>query len=126
MAYPFCTLGHGRRSIDELVDLLRGLEVGLLADVRSVPRSRSIPQYNLEVLPQSLAASGLGYQHIAALGGLRGGDAAVGAEVNGFWENASFHNYADSALGTRFRDGLSHLRELGGRQRCAVMCAETV
>ena len=27
-------------------------------------------------------------------------------EVNAFWENASFHNYADYALSEEFRSGL--------------------
>jgi uncharacterized protein (DUF488 family) len=50
----------------------------------------------------------------------------VAPEINAFWENDSFHNYADYAMGERFGAGLAHLRELGGTQRCAIMCAETV
>ena len=46
--------------------------------------------------------------------------------VNGFWENQSFHNYADYAMGTGFRSGLARLREFGSVRRCAVMCAEAV
>ena len=47
-------------------------------------------------------------------------------EVNAFWQNDSFHNYADYAMNDPFRAGLSHLRELGRHQRCAMMCAETL
>ena len=50
----------------------------------------------------------------------------VAPDVNGFWENESFHNYADYAMSERFRAGLAHLRQLGETQRCAIMCAETV
>jgi uncharacterized protein (DUF488 family) len=46
--------------------------------------------------------------------------------VNGYWQNASFHNYADYAIGDEFRAGLARLRELGGTDRCAIMCAEAV
>jgi uncharacterized protein (DUF488 family) len=126
MAHPFYTIGHGTRSIDEFVDLLGSVEVRLLADVRTVPRSRTNPQYNLEALPRALAPSGIAYEHIAALGGLRGRERSVPPEVNGFWENESFHNYADYAMSARFREALAHLRELGRWQRCAIMCAETV
>jgi uncharacterized protein (DUF488 family) len=77
-------------------------------------------------LPRALAPSGIAYEHIAALGGLRGRERSVPPEVNGFWENESFHNYADYAMSARFREALAHLRELGRRQRCAIMCAETV
>jgi hypothetical protein len=45
MAHAFYTIGHGRRPIGELVDLLREVGVTLLADVRSMPRSRANPQY---------------------------------------------------------------------------------
>lgn len=126
MAYPFFTIGHATRPIGEFVDLLRRAEVGLVADVRTMPRSRTNPQYNRDVLPQSLAASGIGYEHIAALGGLRGRRREVARQVNAFWQNESFHNYADYAMGDTFRDGLARLRELGRERRCAIMCAETL
>jgi len=34
---------------------------------------------------------------------------------NGYWENASFRNYADYAFTDRFREGLDRLTDLGGR-----------
>ena len=126
MAHPFHTIGHGTRPLGEFAALLQNAGVTLLADVRTVPRSRTNPQYNLDVLPQSLAPFGIGYEHLAALGGLRGRERSVASEVNAFWENESFHNYADYAMSAGFRDGLAHLRALGRRQRCAIMCAETV
>jgi len=126
MAHPFHTIGHGRRPLAVFAELLRSAEVALLVDVRTVPRSRTNPQYNRDSLPDSLAPFGIGYEHIAALGGLRGRVREVPREVNAFWDNESFHNYADHAMGESFRDGLSHLRALGRERRCAIMCAETV
>jgi uncharacterized protein (DUF488 family) len=126
MAHPFHTIGHGRRPLADLAELLRSAEVRLLVDVRTVPRSRTNPQYNHEVLPGSLGPFGIGYEHIAALGGLRGQAREVPQHVNAFWQNESFHNYADYAMSGQFGDGLSHLRALGRERRCAIMCAETV
>ena len=63
------TIGHSTRSVAELVALLREAAVGLLVDVRSVPRSRTNPQFNTDTLPQDLAEAGIGYRHIRALGG---------------------------------------------------------
>jgi uncharacterized protein (DUF488 family) len=126
MAHPFYTIGHGTRPIGEFIDLLRGVQVTLVADVRAVPRSRTNPQYNRDVMPDSLGRAGIGYQHIAALGGLRGRTHEVPPGVNSFWQNDSFHNYADYAMGRSFRDGLALLTETGCRQRCAIMCAETL
>ena len=55
MAHPFFTIGHSTRSIEEFVDLLASAKVRLLIDVRSIPRSRTNPQYNGDVLPTTLA-----------------------------------------------------------------------
>jgi len=126
MAHPFYTIGHGARPIREFVSLLQSVEVTLLGDVRTVPRSRTNPQYNRELLPDSLWPHGIDYQHMAALGGLRSRVREVAPTANAFWTNKSFHNYADYAMGERFRGGLAHLRQLGKTQCCAIMCAETL
>jgi uncharacterized protein (DUF488 family) len=68
----------------------------------------------------------IGYEHIASLGGLRGAKREVPPSVNAFWENKSFHNYADYAMGEAFHEGLAKLAELGREHRCAIMCAEAV
>ncbi|MDE5441538.1 DUF488 family protein [Bradyrhizobium sp. CSA207] len=126
MAHPFFTIGHGTRPIGEFVALLQGASVTFVADVRTVPRSRTNPQYNRETLPRALAAVSIGYEHIASLGGLRSRKREVPRQTNAFWQNDSFHNYADYAMSDAFQAGLTHLRQLGDGQRCAIMCAETV
>ena len=126
MARSFFTIGHSTRSIGEFVDLLGTAEVELVADVRSVPRSRTNPQYNSDVLAVALSEFEIAYKHMAALGGLRGRNHAVPPSVNGFWQNRSFHNYADYAMSEGFHSGLSELRELGKAAHCVIMCAEAV
>jgi uncharacterized protein (DUF488 family) len=126
MPQPFHTIGHSTRALGEFVALLEAAEVTLVADVRTVPRSRTNPQYNRDTLPEALAESDIGYEHIAVLGGLRSAARDVPPAVNAFWQNESFHNYADYAMGESFCAGLAHLRELGNARRCAIMCAEAV
>jgi len=126
MKRAFYTIGHSTRSIDEFVRILESVAVTFVVDVRTVPRSRTNPQYNRDVLPQSLASFQIGYEHIAALGGLRGKARDVPPDVNAFWRNASFHNYADYAMGNAFRAGFARLHELGRAQRSAIMCAEAL
>ena len=54
------------------MDILRVAEVGLVVDdVQSFPRSRSNPEFHIEVLPQSWIDYQIGYRHILALGGRR-------------------------------------------------------
>jgi uncharacterized protein (DUF488 family) len=126
MRNPFYTIGHSTRSIAEFISILQGIGVTLVVDVRTVPRSRANPQYNHDALPQSLASFQIGYEHIAALGGLRSKDRNVPPSVNAFWHNESFHNYADYAMSDKFRTGLARLRELGRDHLCAIMCAEAL
>ena len=66
------------------------------------------------------------YEHLAALGGLRGKQPGVSSNVNAFWDNASFHNYADYAMSGVFRSSLEALREMGRASRLTVMCAESL
>jgi len=126
MPHPFYTIGHSTRPIAEFVDLLRSQNIRMVVDVRSIPRSRTNPQYNADEFAKTLSDFQIGYEHIAALGGLRGKRSNIPASVNAFWENKSFHNYADYATGEEFRSGLARLRELGTATRCVIMCAEAV
>ena len=123
---PVHTVGHSTRTVDEFVSLLRLGGVTRVIDVRTIPRSRTNPQYNLERLPDALASYQVGHRYIPALGGLRSKSAGVATETNAMWRNRSFHNYADYALTPAFRDGLQELLDLAARERCAIMCAEAV
>ena len=126
MTHQFYTIGHSTRSIGDFVDLLRRQEVKLVVDVRTIPRSRTNPQYNSEEFAEALSEFQIGYEYVPALGGLRGRRRDMPADVNAFWENQSFHNYANYATSGEFRSGLARLRELGHATTCATMCAEAV
>jgi uncharacterized protein (DUF488 family) len=123
---PVFTIGHSTRSIEEFADLLRRGPVEFVVDVRTVPRSRRNPQYNEDVLGTELAPWQVGYNRIAELGGLRSRSGNVPPDINAFWENQSFHNYADYALSDQFAAGLHELLELSASRPCAIMCAEAV
>lgn len=123
---PFFTIGHSTRTIEAFIDLLRTAQVKLVADIRTVPRSRTNPQFNKDVLPEALEAFQIGYEPIIELGGLRGRSKDVRPDVNGLWYNQSFHNYADYALTASFNSGLNKLVEFGRERQCAMMCSEAV
>ena len=86
------TIGHSTHTLEEFVRLLRAHSVARVADVRSIPRSRHVPQFNREALEAGLRGAGLGYSHLAALGGRRH---SRRGSVNTGWRNASFRGYAD-------------------------------
>ncbi len=123
---PFYTVGHSTRTLEEFVELLQAAEVTLVVDIRTVPKSRTNPQYNKDALPEHLAPFKIDYVQIAELGGLRSKSKDVESDINGFWNNQSFHNYADYTLTDSFRDGLAQVIALGRQQRCVMMCSEAV
>src|ERR1700740_2655613 len=84
------TIGHSTRAIVEFVQLLKDSTVAFVADVRSFPHSRRNPQFDIEALPVSLSELGIGYQHIAELGGRRHRARAASPSPNVFWRNESF------------------------------------
>jgi uncharacterized protein (DUF488 family) len=117
------TIGHATRPIEEFISLLKENEVGCVLDIRTVPRSRHNPQFNRDALPDSLAAEGIGYRHIAGLGGLRH---ARADSPNKAWRNASFRGYADYMQTPEFAENVDDLMQLARTTRCVLMCAESV
>jgi uncharacterized protein (DUF488 family) len=120
------TIGHSTRSAQELIALLHESRVDLLVDVRTVPRSRFNPQFNVDTLPHTLAAAGIDYRHMPALGGLRHRPRDAPPSPNGLWLNEAFQAYADYALTPPFHAALGELRDLAGAYTPTIMCAEAV
>ena len=125
-ANPIFTIGHSTRTVAEFVALLRQVDVRLLVDVRSIPRSRAVPQFNADTLSDALAADGITYHHLLALGGRRHHVKGAPPSDNTFWRVLAFRHYADYAQTAPFRTGLDDLLALAAATRCAIMCAEAV
>lgn len=117
------TIGHSTRPADEFLDILHAYGIELLADIRTVPRSRRNPQYDGEELRRLLACEHIAYKHLAGLGGLRH---ARKDSPNTGWKNASFRGYADYMQTPEFAQALEELIGLAHEQTTAIMCAEAV
>lgn len=117
------TVGHGTRSLEEFTRLLGAAGVEVLADIRTVPRSRHNPQFEKDSLAQTLPHSGLCYLHLPGLGGLR---KTRPDSPNTGWRSDSFRGYADYMQTPRFDRALEELIALLGCRSTAIMCAETV
>ena len=115
------TIGHSTRSLGELIGLLRGERIELLADVRRYPASRMHPHFNAEALARSLTAAGLRYEGYPELGGRR---SARPGSANTRWRNASFRGYADYMETPDFEAALQRLMGDAASARTAIMCAE--
>ncbi len=120
------SIGHSNRTIEAFLELLEENEIELVADVRTVPKSRTNPQFNKETLAVTLKAHSIEYIHLPTLGGLRGKKKESAPSHNTAWENSSFLNYADYAETEPFRAGLRELSLIANEKRTAYMCAEAV
>lgn len=117
------TIGHSTREFDEFVGILKHYNIDVLADVRSVPRSRHTPQFNEANLAKKLPRNGITYTHIEKLGGLR---QTATDSINLGWHNAGFRGYADYMQTEGFEQGLEELLHLADSKTVAIMCAEAV
>ena len=91
-----------------------------------MPRSRKNPQFNTENLEAQLPKAGIDYRAIHSLSGFRRKSKTVDPQVNGYWKNQSFHNYADYAMTEEFAAGLTEVLEIGQEHLTALMCAEVL
>ena len=133
------TIGHSTRALDQFIALLRAHDIGQIADVRTVPKSRRYPHFSREALERSLPAAGVAYRHFGELGGLR---KPRKDSRNIGWRHEGFRGYADYMETEDFDRGVDALlawaekREPARsedsalhdahRRRTAVMCAEGV
>ena len=117
------TIGHGTRSLDELVEVLTEAGVRVLVDVRTAPGSRRNPQFSSDSLSAACAAAGIRYAWERDLGGFRrprpdSPHVAI--------RNDAFRGYADHMRSEAFAEALERVMSLARNEPTAVMCAETV
>lgn len=55
------TIGHSNHSLSDFLELLRTYSIQVIVDVRSIPYSRYIPQYNKEKIEAILRNHGFTY-----------------------------------------------------------------
>jgi len=116
------TIGHSNHPLEKFIEMLTAHGIGLIADVRTIPKSRFNPQYNSDALTASLKEHNIEYRHIPTLGGLR----HPKKDSTSAWENDSFRGFADYMQTEGFAAGLSGLLAIGQGQLTAVMCAEAL
>ena len=117
------TLGHGTLAPEEFVALCRAAGIETVVDVRRHPGSRRHPHFGREAMEGWLAAAGVGYSWLPALGGRRrpGPDSP-----NVALRNPQFRGYADHMATEEFRRACATLLELARSASVAVLCAESV
>jgi len=101
------TVGHSRRTVEELAALLQGWGVKVVADVRRFPASKRWPWWSRERMEGDLTGFGLQYVWLGdLLGGMREGGYEAYMKTSGFDQ------------------GIGRLIELGRHGCTAALCAE--
>ncbi|WP_324092569.1 DUF488 domain-containing protein [Glutamicibacter sp.] len=120
------TIGHSNRTLEEFVELLQENAIEQVIDVRKLAGSAKFPHFNFDALATSLAAERIDLRRLEPLQGRRTVSKTIPFEVNAWWENRSFHNYADHALSPDFVVALDELSHLGAAANTVAMCSEAV
>jgi len=117
------TIGHSTHDKKKFVEMLKAHGIRLLIDVRTVPKSRKVPQYNSDVLEEYLRKNGILYVHMPQLGGLRH---YTGDSLNTGWRNLSFRGFADYMQSSEFWNGIEDLMVYAKDSDAVIMCAEAL
>jgi len=116
------TVGHGNRTVDDLVAVLTATAVARLVDVRSYPRSRRYPHFGYGPVGASLAAAGIAYEWRGrALGGKRGGEDETHHPGLG---EPTFRAYAEHMRSDIFQRAAAEVLAQAERAVLCLMCAE--
>lgn len=110
------TVGHSTHTLDKFVDLLKGANIGAVADVRSSPYSKFNEVFNRENLAQSLKERAIEYVFLGAELGARPKDRKC--YVGGV---AKYELIEKTAI---FQSGVERLCEGVKKHNIALMCAE--
>ncbi len=117
------TIGHSTHTLPQFIDMLKHYGITCLADIRTIPRSRHVPQFNEHPFSIALKHVHIKYTHLTELGGLRH---THKDSINTAWHNASFRGFADYMQTEAFSTGIEKLLELAKKGHVAIMCAEAV
>ncbi len=111
------TIGHSNHPLDHFLDLLQQHGIEVVVDVRSYPRTRYVPHFNLESLQKGLEKRGVCYVMMGTeLGGRPGRKEYY--DENGY---VLYDRLSETPL---FLAGIRALRALIPKHIVALMCTE--
>jgi len=117
------TIGHSTHSLDTFTAMLKSFRIEIVADIRSFPGSRRVPQFDKEALEITLPQNNIRYIHIKNLGGRR---KVNPNSKNTSWRHPAFRGYADFMETEDFKEGIRKLEQIASKERTVYMCSEAV
>jgi uncharacterized protein (DUF488 family) len=111
------TIGHSNQALEDFLDLLQQQGIEVVADVRTVPRSRYVPHFNAKPLAAALARRAIDYL-------------SLGLELGGRPESDEFYDeqghvlYGRLAVSPAFQEGIDRVLGEAASYRIALLCSE--
>lgn len=112
-----CTIGHSNLEIHEFVRLLTREGIELVADVRTSPYSRYVPQFNRDVLAEVLPQHGIRYTFVGDVLGGRPADPCC-------LDRAGNPNYEEMARNVSFLEGVEKIAAQARECCVCLLCSE--
>jgi len=110
------TVGHSNHSLDDFIALLKQHGISAIADVRSSPYSRYVPQFNKAALQAALAKERISYTFLGRELGARPKNPDCYIEGKALYERI--------AATELFHEGIGRVLQGVRNYRIALMCAE--
>lgn len=117
------SVGHGARTLEEFLTLLRGAAIETLVDIRTAPYSRRHPHFTGDALATAVRGAGMSYEHLKGLGGWR---KSPPSSPHAALKEPGFRGYADHLTSADFARDYATLRTLAESHRVAFMCSESL
>ena len=115
------TIGHSNHSWQRFLELIGQHRIGLVVDVRSMPRSRFAPWSNLRVMERDLPPLGVAYKWMgASLGGI-----PRNPQRRSDTSRISIAEWYERRSGADdFLDAIEEVSRLAAGKRVTIMCSE--
>ena len=115
---PLFSIGYATKAIDVLVEQLQQHEVHAVADIRSVPYSKTFPEYHREALQATLKKAGIQYVYLGQELGPRSEDPA-------HYDESGQVQFDRLMRSDNFLHGIERLKTgLAKDMNIALLCAE--
>jgi uncharacterized protein (DUF488 family) len=117
--HELLTIGYEGCTIQDVLTALTAAQVGLLIDVRAMPRSRK-PGFSKRQLAAALDEKGIPYVHLQGLGTPKSGRDAVRAGHPEIMETI----FREHMTSDRAQSELGQAKALAGESRACLLCFE--
>lgn len=118
------TIGHSTQSIEEFYEMIHKFEINCIIDVRSIPFSQRVPQFNKDLLNSFLKNHNIIYAHFGTEFGARRTDCLIPTIKNGI--EVQQVNFEKGFSTDNFQHGIQRLNKaLSQGRTISLMCTES-